>query len=245
MTPTQYGTNSQKIHRQPSVWVSRPPTNGPAALPNPAMPYANPIAWLARTAGNALVSTAHRHREDQCSTDSLQRTEGDHQRGRRRHGTQRRCNAEQRDARQQGPSAAEDVADPPGRDHERAQRQHVDADHPLQIGGSAVEVRRHPGQRQVHREIVDLDAEQSRRYRRQDPAGPNGTTRRVHAPTIRPATSEAADPGICDASVTRETCVAIVPAYTLFLQVGLGVLCFVGRVRQPVPSLWLEVHWSG
>ena len=32
------GTNSQKIDRQPSVCVSKPPTNGPAALPRPAMP---------------------------------------------------------------------------------------------------------------------------------------------------------------------------------------------------------------
>lgn len=32
------GTNNQKIHRQPHVWVSNPPTNGPAALPKPAMP---------------------------------------------------------------------------------------------------------------------------------------------------------------------------------------------------------------
>ena len=32
------GTNNQKIHRQPSVCVIRPPTNGPAALPKPAMP---------------------------------------------------------------------------------------------------------------------------------------------------------------------------------------------------------------
>jgi hypothetical protein len=32
------GTKTQKIHRQPNVCVSRPPTNGPAALPRPAMP---------------------------------------------------------------------------------------------------------------------------------------------------------------------------------------------------------------
>lgn len=51
------GTSNQKMARQPSVWVSRPPTSGPAALPSPAMPYANPIAWPARAAGKALVST--------------------------------------------------------------------------------------------------------------------------------------------------------------------------------------------
>ena len=54
---TVSGTFSQKIHRHPTVSVSSPPINGPAALPNPAMPYANPIAWLARAAGNALVNT--------------------------------------------------------------------------------------------------------------------------------------------------------------------------------------------
>ncbi len=35
---TVNGTFSQKIHRQPTVSVSRPPISGPAALPNPAMP---------------------------------------------------------------------------------------------------------------------------------------------------------------------------------------------------------------
>ena len=99
----EIGTNNQKIHRQPSVWVSRPPTNGPAALPSPAIPYANPIAWPARTAGNALVSTADRDREDQCGSDSLQSAERDHQSGRRRHRAQRRCHAEQRDAGKQRP----------------------------------------------------------------------------------------------------------------------------------------------
>jgi hypothetical protein len=37
-TPSVSGTFSQKIHRQPTVSVSRPPISGPAALPNPAMP---------------------------------------------------------------------------------------------------------------------------------------------------------------------------------------------------------------
>ncbi|OKH85254.1 hypothetical protein EB75_26515 [Mycobacterium sp. ST-F2] len=32
------GTSSKKIARHPGVSVSRPPTNGPAALPSPAMP---------------------------------------------------------------------------------------------------------------------------------------------------------------------------------------------------------------
>jgi hypothetical protein len=35
---TVSGTLSQKIQRQPTVSVSRPPISGPAALPNPAMP---------------------------------------------------------------------------------------------------------------------------------------------------------------------------------------------------------------
>nr|CRL67994.1 hypothetical protein CPGR_00689 [Mycolicibacterium malmesburyense] len=32
------GTLSQKIHLQPTVSVNSPPTSGPAALPNAAMP---------------------------------------------------------------------------------------------------------------------------------------------------------------------------------------------------------------
>ena len=135
--------------------------------------------------GEGVGQHADRHREDQGRTDSLQSAEGDHQRGRRRHGAQRRCQSEQRDAGQQRPPAAEDVADPAGRDHERTQRQHVDADHPLQIGGVAVEVRRHPRQRQIHREVVDLDAEQRGRYGRQDPPGTHGAVRRGHGPTIQ------------------------------------------------------------
>jgi hypothetical protein len=42
--------------------------------------------------------------------------------------------AEQRDARQEGKSAPEDIADAAGGHHECAQREHVDADHPLQVG---------------------------------------------------------------------------------------------------------------
>src|SRR5690349_24973994 len=37
-TATVSGTFSQNIQRQPIVSVSSPPINGPAALPNPAMP---------------------------------------------------------------------------------------------------------------------------------------------------------------------------------------------------------------
>nr|CRL75089.1 hypothetical protein CPGR_03908 [Mycolicibacterium komanii] len=35
---TVSGTFNQKIHRQPTVSVSNPPTRGPAALPKAAMP---------------------------------------------------------------------------------------------------------------------------------------------------------------------------------------------------------------
>jgi hypothetical protein len=39
--------------------------------------------------------------------------------------------------------------------------------------------------------------------------------------------------------------VAIKVAVKVFLQVGLGVLCFVGRVRRLVRSLWQEALLSG
>ena len=170
---------------------------------------------------------ADRHGKDQRRADSLHGPESNDKGGRRRNGAQRRCEPEYRDTCQQCTSAPEDVPDPARRHHEGTQRQHVDTDHPLQIRGVAVEVRRHSRQRQVHREVVDLDAEQRRRHRGKDPPGPRGPHRRTHAPTIRPATVDRADPGFCDASVTRETCVAIDLADSMFLQVGLGVLCFV------------------
>jgi hypothetical protein len=104
------GKFSQKIHRQPTVLVSKPPINGPAALPNPAMPYANPIAWPARAAGYALVSTL-------TETGKI--------------------------------SAAG----------------------------------------QIHREVVNLNAEHRHRDGQQDPPGPHGFCRRGHRPTIRLTTA--------------------------------------------------------
>jgi hypothetical protein len=129
--------------------------------------------------------------------------------------------------------------------HEGTKRQHVDADHPLQIRGVAAEVGRHPRQRQVHREVADLHAEQRRRHRRQDSCGSRGAARRSHGPTIRPATADTAGRQILDLPVTRETYVTITHSDNLFVLVGLGVLCFVEQVRRHVRSLWQEVLWSG
>ena len=105
---------------------------------------------------------------------------------------------EYRDACQAAPYGVRICPHPARRNHECAKCQHVDADHPLQIRGVAAEVRCHPRQRQVHREVVDLDAEQRGRHRRQDPPGPHRVAGRTHPPTIRPATVGPADLGFCD-----------------------------------------------
>ena len=71
-----------------------------------------------------------------------------------------------------------------------------------------------------------------------------GAGRRSHPPTIRPANAVPADRGVIETCVTHEAPGTMNIASGSFLQVGLGVLCFVGRVRWLVPSLWLRPHWS-
>jgi len=103
---------------------------------------------------------AYRNRKDQRCAKALQSAEGDDERRRRRQRTKRGGQAEQRDARQEGTSAPEDVADAAGGHHECAQREHVNADDPLQVGCCAVQIECHPRQREIHGEVVDLHAEQ-------------------------------------------------------------------------------------
>ena len=45
------GTFRNRIQRHPMVWVSIPPSIGPAALPTPAMPMTRPPASPARLGG--------------------------------------------------------------------------------------------------------------------------------------------------------------------------------------------------
>ncbi len=132
--------------------------------------------------GKGVRQDTHRNRKDQCRTETLDRAEDDDKRRRRRQRAQRRRHPEQRDARQQRAPTPEDVADAARGHHEGAECEHVDADHPLQIGSGAVQFGCHPRQRQIHREIVDLDAEQRHRHGRKDPPG----FHRLPAPRSRP-----------------------------------------------------------
>jgi hypothetical protein len=57
-------------------------------------------------------------------------------------------------------------------DQEGGEREHVAADHPLQVGDRDAEVERHPRQRQVEREEVELDHEHRHRGGDQDAGQP-------------------------------------------------------------------------
>jgi hypothetical protein len=61
------------------------------------------------------------------------------------------------------------VAKPTARNHGSAYGDHVGADHPLHVGGRLVEVDRHPWERQIEREEVDLHAEHADRERNHRP----------------------------------------------------------------------------
>jgi len=63
---------------------------------------------------------------------------------------------EQCDACQQRATATKDVTDAPCGHHECAQREHVHADHPLQVGCGGFQVECHPRQREIHGEVVFL-----------------------------------------------------------------------------------------
>ena len=138
-----------------------------------------------RSAGKALVSTLTETGKisaapSPCSARNAMTMPAD---GASAHSTDATPNT--RDAGEQRASPAEDVADPAGGHHEGAQREHVDADHPLQVRGVAAEILRHARQRQIHREIVDLNAEQRGRHRDQCPARACGRVPRFHGLTIR------------------------------------------------------------
>ena len=79
--------------------------------------------------GKRIGQHAGRYGEDQGRPDAMDGAEGDHQRFRPCEGAHRGCEPEECDARQQGPSTAEDVADTARGDHEGTKRQHVEADH--------------------------------------------------------------------------------------------------------------------
>src|SRR6478736_4849652 len=70
----------------------------------------------------------------------------------------------------ENPLAPEQVAEPAAGDEEGRQRELVDGDGPLQVGGGDVELARGRRQGEVEREEVDVDAEDGQCDRRHDAA---------------------------------------------------------------------------
>jgi hypothetical protein len=76
---------------------------------------------------------------------------------------QQRREPEDPDPRQQDALAAEQVPEPPAGDQQGAERELVDSDRPLEVGGGDVQLARDGGQREVEGEEVDVDAEDRER----------------------------------------------------------------------------------
>jgi hypothetical protein len=96
----------------------------------------------------------HREREHDRGPDPLHDPGADDQPRRRCAAAEDRGDGEGRDADDQDPTAAEDVAEAAAGDEKRGQRQEIAADHELEVAGRGAEVGRHPGQRQVQRKEV-------------------------------------------------------------------------------------------
>ncbi len=79
-----------------------------------------------------------------------------------------RGDAEQGHTDQQGPPAAQHVADAPAGHQQGGERQQVAGHGPLQVGGRHLQVARHLGQRHREREVVQRDEHLRETHREQD-----------------------------------------------------------------------------
>ena len=163
---------AKKTQRQVSSSVRPPPTNGPSAEPERRHAVGEPE----RAAAPVLRVRVREHRDGQREHQrpgrALDDPEGDHDVGRRSESARDRGDGEQREAGEQRPAPPEDVADTPAEDEQRREREHVAADHPLEIRGRDVEVLGHPRECEVEREVVELDDEHRQRRGRQHAAEP-------------------------------------------------------------------------
>ena len=154
------GTLTKKIHSQPSESTSTPPATTPSVPPMPASAPQTPSAMLrSRPAGKVTVSSASAAGESSAAPTPWTARAAISALGRGHEAAGQRGDAEQREAGQEEPAAAEQVARPPAEQQQAAERERVAVDDPLQAVGGEPEVGLDRGQRDVHDRDVEDDHE--------------------------------------------------------------------------------------
>ena len=130
---TETGRSTQKIARQLTAWVRRPPITGPSAR--------NTLARLARTQptarpcspGRTRQHDRQRRRHHRCGADALDGTRGDEHVAALGEAGRRGGEREHDHPGGLQSNRADAVGEPPAHGHERRQAQQVSVDHPVQI----------------------------------------------------------------------------------------------------------------
>ena len=126
----------------------------PPAQTKPKTPIAlRPLGRL----GEQVHDQRQRHGRDDRAAEALHGARGDQQRLRVGQAAGERGEREQRDAEQEQPAVAVEVAEPAAEQQEAAEGQHVGVDHPDQRGLGEAEVGPDRRQRDVHDRRVEHD----------------------------------------------------------------------------------------
>ena len=175
MTATPTGMLTRKIQCQLSRSVSTPPASTPTLPPPAATKPMTPIA-LVRSAGsvNSVITI------ENATTDTTAPPSPCTARAAMRNGLRRgqaagqRGRGEEREAADEEPAVAEQVAEPAAQQQEAAEGQQVGVDDPGQRGLGEAEVLADRGQRHVHDRRVEDDHQRCRCTGRRGPASGRG-----------------------------------------------------------------------
>ena len=139
MQATPIGRLTKKIQRQPSHVVSAPPTSGPIATAADRR-APDPEGRAALLAVELLREDRERDGEHDRPADALDAAgEVEEERG-GGCAAERRGDREERDADEEDPLSAEQVAQRAGVQHRRREHQGIGVDHPLEVGEGGVEL---------------------------------------------------------------------------------------------------------
>ena len=124
----------KKISRHDTASISQPPTKGPIALATPASPDHAPIARPRSSGMERRRDDREAPGDEERAGRALQRARGDERAGVRRDAAQQRRDDEAGEPADEDAASSEDVAEVAAEQEQRAERDEVAVERPLQAG---------------------------------------------------------------------------------------------------------------